>query len=326
MNLFISYRRDDSQGHAGRLYDSLTGYAMLFMDVDNIEAGDRFPTVIEENLNNSDALLCVIGPRWSTVQDEVGRRRIDLPGDFVRMEIATALERAVPVIPVLVWGAPMPSPAALPDDLRPLADLQASTLTHQQWHADIERLKRAIKKEVLRSRGRGQSQLGKNQAPLTGREILVRWLNQDRAPYLMGRNRGLTGAPLRSDIDTGAWKIRRYEVTYEKIEPPPTNWLRISDFVEQVAPTAVLDPGELKIADALMTGQEIVDRVKSGDSPPSLMARKGGVAGQAMNRDIAESSWKDQRYQVSYSRVAQLPRNWFAVSDFLTRLEETNRA
>src|SRR5688572_14961258 len=110
LNLFISYRRGDSQGHAGRLYDWLNGWATPFMDIDNIEAGDRFPEVLKENLNKADAVLCVIGPTWATIPDETGRPRIQLERDFVRQEIETSLERVLPVIPVRVWHAAMPSP------------------------------------------------------------------------------------------------------------------------------------------------------------------------------------------------------------------------
>ncbi len=106
--VFISYRREDSAAYAGRLFDILSaefGPQNTFMDVDDIKGGDNFTTVIDRSLDVSDALLAVIGSRWLTVTEQNGGRRLDNPSDFVRVEIAKALERGIRVIPVLVgWG------------------------------------------------------------------------------------------------------------------------------------------------------------------------------------------------------------------------------
>jgi TIR domain len=136
---FISYRRDDSGGYAGRLFDILSaqfGKENTYMDLDTIEGGDDFIAVIEAKINLSDVLLAVIGTRWLTVTEQNGARRLDNPGDFVRNEIGKALERGIRVIPVLVGGAIMPRADELPDDLRALSERQAVDIRDSHFHAD----------------------------------------------------------------------------------------------------------------------------------------------------------------------------------------------
>jgi TIR domain len=108
---FISYRRDDSAGHAGRLFDRLSdhfGRDQVFMDIDSIEPGVDFAQVVEDTMGRCDAVVALIGPHWLTVADSTGRRRLDNPEDFVRLELATALKRGIRVIPALVHGAAIP--------------------------------------------------------------------------------------------------------------------------------------------------------------------------------------------------------------------------
>jgi hypothetical protein len=149
--IFISYRRDDSGGYAGRLFDILSthfGRDHTYMDLDTIKGGDNFAAVIDEKLRQSDALLAVIGEQWLTIAGEDGRRRLEAPGDFVRMEIAKALERKVRVIPVLVGGATMPRADDLPTELRPLALHQAMDLRDAHFHADADLLINLLDKGV----------------------------------------------------------------------------------------------------------------------------------------------------------------------------------
>ena len=94
--IFISYRRDDSGPYAGRLRDALThhfGAEQVFRDIDSVDPGERFPRLIEQEVGSCDALLALIGPKWLAITDAAGRRRLDDPDDFVRLEIATALGR-----------------------------------------------------------------------------------------------------------------------------------------------------------------------------------------------------------------------------------------
>jgi hypothetical protein len=141
--VFISYRRQESSGLAGRLYDRLAarfGDDQVFMDVDTIALGVDFAEVISQAVSSCQVLLAVIGPRWLTVTDEDGRRRLDDPDDLVRLEIAAALERDIRVIPILVEGAAMPRRQQLPEALAGLARRNALILRHESFRADAERL------------------------------------------------------------------------------------------------------------------------------------------------------------------------------------------
>lgn len=145
--VFINYRRQDSEGYVGRLYDHLTQHFQrddLFMDVDNIRPGADFVQVLEEAVMQCDILLAVIGPQWLTVTDEGGARRIDSWNDFVRIEIATALKHNKLVVPLLVGHARMPSPGDLPEDLAALSRRNAFELTHARFTEDVKRLAEVI--------------------------------------------------------------------------------------------------------------------------------------------------------------------------------------
>jgi DNA-binding XRE family transcriptional regulator len=142
--IFISYRRDDSaSGHAGRLCADLTqryGSSKVFMDID-IEAGADFVNRLGEAVGSCAVLLAVIGRYWLTATDvSTGKRRLDNPEDWVRVEIATALERNVRVIPVLFHRADMPNADDLPENLKPLARRQAHEITDSRWNYDVGKL------------------------------------------------------------------------------------------------------------------------------------------------------------------------------------------
>jgi hypothetical protein len=145
-NIFISYRREDSAGHAGRLFDHLRGRfpGRVFMDVDTIEPGIDFVEVIEQAVGCCEVLIVMIGDAWLHATDADGRRRLDNPSDFVRLEIATALERDIRVIPVLVNGAAMPRPEDLPPDLAKLTRRNAIELSDARFSFDVDRLIQAI--------------------------------------------------------------------------------------------------------------------------------------------------------------------------------------
>jgi TIR domain len=135
-SIFISYRRSDAAGHAGRLYDQLAqrfGDASVFKDLDSMEPGADFAQVIEDTVARCDALIAVIGSDWISP-------RLDDPDDWVRLEIAHALVRDVRVIPVLVEGAKMPAPSDLPDDLTAFTRRHAVDLSETGWHAQVGEL------------------------------------------------------------------------------------------------------------------------------------------------------------------------------------------
>lgn len=145
--VLICYRRDDTAGYAGRLYDRLTrelGYDRVFMDIDIGDPGADFTSIVESAIANASVMVVVIGPNWLHGSDEQGRRRIDSLNDFVRIEIAAALRRELRVIPVLVGGAHMPAVDDLPADIRPLAWRNALQISDSRFHQDADELVRAV--------------------------------------------------------------------------------------------------------------------------------------------------------------------------------------
>jgi carbon monoxide dehydrogenase subunit G len=141
--IFISYRRDDASYPAGWLHDRLAshfGRGQVFKDVDSIQYGDDFVERITAAVGVCEVMLAVIGSRWLTVMDTDGRRRLDNPTDYVRLEIEAALERDVRIIPVLVEGAKMPSAAELPTSLEKLTRRHALTLRPESFASDTGRL------------------------------------------------------------------------------------------------------------------------------------------------------------------------------------------
>ncbi|NOT26868.1 MAG: toll/interleukin-1 receptor domain-containing protein [Acidobacteria bacterium] len=151
--IFISYRRDDSAGEAGRLADHLAqrfGRDRVFIDIDTIAPGTDFIVELERALSTTAVVLVVIGRRWLTASDAQGERRLDSPNDFVRREIVTALQRGTRLIPVLVQNAAMPSVSELPEALGALASRQASAIQHEEFSADAQRLADAIEPLVVR--------------------------------------------------------------------------------------------------------------------------------------------------------------------------------
>jgi TIR domain len=148
--IFMSYRREDSAGYAGRLHESLErrlGEGEVFRDVDALEPGQDFVDAITARLRTCKACLVLIGREWRDVTDASGRLRLEQESDYVRLEIATALARAdVLVVPVLVEGMAMPAAEALPESIRALSRRHATSLRDETWDADVDRLVTALRK------------------------------------------------------------------------------------------------------------------------------------------------------------------------------------
>jgi len=134
------------------------------MDVAVIEPGQDFREAIDKSVASCSVLLAVIGQHWLEARDASGRRRLDDPGDFVRIELASALRANIPIVPVLVRGSRMPRSEELPDDLKDLAYRNAVELTHARWRSDIPLLIRALRPymgtPVVENRGPEASSAG----------------------------------------------------------------------------------------------------------------------------------------------------------------------
>ncbi len=139
--VFISYRRADSAGWAGRLFDHLSnryGNDLVFQDFDDIPPGQDFLEVIKAAIEDSEVMLVVIGPFW--VENAQGQRRLDNPDDVLRMEITLGLTSHLTVIPTLVGNASMPSPDDLPEPLKKLSRLNAVEIRDGHWFKDVSEL------------------------------------------------------------------------------------------------------------------------------------------------------------------------------------------
>lgn len=160
----MSYRRDDTDYPAAWLFAELARHfdkGQVFKDVDSIELGDDFAEVITGAVASCDVLLALIGRRWLTVTDQDGRRRLDNPDDFVRLEIEAALTRNVRVIPILVEAAGMPQAGELPPSLAKLARRQALELSPSRFGLDAQRLLRTLDRTLTQSPGRSRQQAGR---------------------------------------------------------------------------------------------------------------------------------------------------------------------
>ncbi|MGB5569125.1 MAG: toll/interleukin-1 receptor domain-containing protein [Sedimenticolaceae bacterium] len=140
--IFVSYRRDDSQGFAGRLADDLIevlGRDRVFRDIE-IPIGSDFTDVLQRAISASDALLVVIGRHWAAGSEKGYESRLFEPTDWVRTEIEAAFAQGKQVIPVLVGGATMPPPASLPESIQRLTRMQAASMSDRHWDTEIREL------------------------------------------------------------------------------------------------------------------------------------------------------------------------------------------
>lgn len=175
--IFISYRRDDTAGYARAIGDALGrqfGPERVFIDVDDIGAGQRFDEVIHQAVGHARVLLVLIGRRWQGARDGQPARIQD-PADLVQREVAAALAGGMQVIPLLLDGATMPDPAQLPASLQALTGRHALAIDNTRFAADLDRLI-----AVLRPL------LDPVPARVAGRPLGRRWLAGGAATALVG--------------------------------------------------------------------------------------------------------------------------------------------
>jgi TIR domain len=149
--IFLSYRRGDTQWAARGIYDRLVdryGRTNVFRDLDAIPPGARFRDYVEMKISESDVLILLIGKAWASYADETGRRRLEQPRDPVRVEVETALRLGLPIIPVRVEGAPMPTEGDLVPSIVDLLEFNAAEVSDSRWDYDVDRLLWAINETV----------------------------------------------------------------------------------------------------------------------------------------------------------------------------------
>ena len=216
--IFISYRRDDSAANALSICQYLEhefGRKNVFIDVD-MRAGAKFPRVLEQRLAECKVMLVLIGPHWINAHDDQGQRRLEHPEDWVRVEIAEALKRAITVIPVRVNGAELPRRTMLPEDIQGLLDHQAVSVTTSGFRNEMAGLVRDIRSVPSPKRWRSIA-AGAIGLPLV---LLAAWtgLYQIGMPVWMRRHPetiGETNLPLSTrQITNTDWTL--YQVSNQR--------------------------------------------------------------------------------------------------------------
>lgn len=272
--VFISYRREDAAGHAGRLYDWLTrrfGEHGVFIDVVAIEPGKRWRYEIQRALEACWAVLVVIGPQWLTPRNGTGRPRIRDPDDVLRYEVGTALHRDdVEVIPVLVEGARMPKREDLPEELSELRERNAAELSDVRWRYDVGLLGDTLEKRRLPSGERSERF-----------KTLVRFLRDGLVPavlvgmaarWIVGEPKGVSG-----DIVNGA--LRQGEI-WALVGATLAVWIAISRGEPERIPTLALAGLVLGAIGGALGGAIL-------NAPKELATANG----DELNRDQVDAIW-----------------------------------
>jgi formylglycine-generating enzyme required for sulfatase activity len=223
--ILISYRREDSADVTGRIYDRLIQQfdrETVFKDVDSIPLGVDFRTYLDEQVAKCEVFLAVIGRDWMKKRGSKGKSRLDDPGDFVRIEIESALKRQIPVIPVLVSGASIPSAEWLPASLQSLSYRQGIEVRRDpDFHRDMDRLIEHLKnlpsaapsEAPSRSLAEAKQPIGAQaripRVEVPPREAPVEMVQVPKGQFTYGEDR------TRKTIDQAYW-IDKYPVTNEK--------------------------------------------------------------------------------------------------------------
>jgi len=206
LRIFLGYRRDDTSGYAGRLRADLEKRlwgSRIFMDIHAIQPGEEFPHVIEKYIPSCHLFLALIGKEWLTLlrtyEADPGKE------DYTRLEIKSAYDHKVPLIPVLVDHAAMPGSKELPDDLQFLARRQAHELTDLRWDYDVDRLAQAILLGARRPQQEKRPALLRAFAVVVLLLCLAALLSMKLWPYRTKGSRTLTdpGADVVTQKDSG---------------------------------------------------------------------------------------------------------------------------
>jgi hypothetical protein len=182
--IFISYRRRDSAGITGRIYDRLIqkfGREVVFKDVDSTPLGVDFREYIDSEVKKCNLVLVVIGDRWLGGNAEGGNRLIDDPRDFVRIEIESALDRKIPVIPLFVQGATMPPEEVLPQTIKSLAYRNGIAIGNDpHFHSDVDRLIKKIESNFASLNNLGRQRKKPESSLIQPPSLALNEVNQDK--------------------------------------------------------------------------------------------------------------------------------------------------
>ena len=265
--VFVSYRREDSGHVAGRLADRLEEHFQVFMDIDTVEPGMDLTETIRRAVTESDVFVAVIGQQWTGLLDPAEQRPLDDPNDGVSVEIAAALEHGLPVIPVLVDGARMPTRAELPERLAGLASRQAVTLGHESFTSDSLRLVAAIQRRIPPVR----------RQPETAATQLADW--EAQADTAAREGRWTEAAELLE-------RITAADASYGEVArklPTAQRHRRIAELHSEIR--AAADGGDWQVV--LNLGSELGSLDPTNDDPDGLVTRARQSLAEARHRHLA---------------------------------------
>jgi TIR domain len=248
--IFMSYRREETAYPAGWLFDRLAshfGRGQVFKDVDSIELGDDFVEVITTAVGSCDVLLALIGDRWLTITDQDGRRRLDNPDDFVRLEIEAALTRNVRVIPILVEGARMPRADELPASLAKLVRRQALELSPSRFDFDTRRLLRVLDRTITEAQeqarqGAERAAAHRRQIEQLQDEIRERAAAQDWNAVIAANDQLTALDPAAADPDSLASTAREQITRRQEAEEAAAAHRRRIEQLQDEIPASTLAP------------------------------------------------------------------------------------
>ena len=302
--VFISYRRGNTNAHAGRLYDRLKdrfGSDRVFMDVDTIVPGTDFVDHVRRAVGSCEAMLVLIGNDWLYCQDEDGRRRLEDPDDFVRLEVTTGLTRGVRVVPVLLQGARVPKASELPEQIAALTRRNAIELSDAGWRDDVERLVEALE-PVMATRRHAQRRKARSRRTSSARRlwpavaagVLIAGVvgfavARDHGTVRQGNSAGTVrrtvpvgDAPSQAAVGSGAvWVVNSNDAAVQRLDlntgaigpstqvPGPSQYLAIGRSWLWVTVPRPDGPGSLIRVD-LATGERVPPTIRTGPYPAAV--------------------------------------------------------
>jgi TRAP-type mannitol/chloroaromatic compound transport system substrate-binding protein len=324
--IFVNYRRDDDPSGAARVRDGLAqrfGRANVFMDVDNLLAGQKFQIELARALESCDIFIAVMGPRWLQLLKE---READGEDDFVRKEIAEALRRDITIIPVRVGRegqlAPLPRASDLPADIQELVSFQKHDVSHERYGKDMADLVAAIG-QVRRRGASGVSGralrlagIGAAVAGLAGLGFIgLQWSGgqfqwplqgpaSDKTVTAPKKVAATPPAPARvpapsERVASGSTSTDRLAVSTRRITPLPTpvrterlDWRLASVFPANNSQAEVADD-VIGTLNKLSSGQIRIKHFKLGELIPF------GEIVRAVSKGTAEAGWTHMGYHAS---------------------------
>ena len=310
--IFVNYRRDDSAASAVAIASHLERAFQshnVYLDVDNMRAGQVFSRELEKRLASCKVMLCLIGPGWLEARDETGRRRLDDPRDWVRLEIERALARKVVVIPVLVGGAGLPKFDQLPETLRPLVERHAAEITTNGFRNDMAGLIQDIRAVPSRPPWRlvaicaAAVIVGAIALVATGVLPLATLLGKGSAPAANGKRLAISTAAPRLAVAPVTPCDELTAADYDetaKAKPVHFEDIRGSDAVSACRAAVERYPGEPRLAMQLgralsRTGavREAFDQfqqaVAAGYAPAVLPLARAYEIGTGVGKDVAKA-------------------------------------